>query len=1160
MSWKKVITSGSNAELNHISASSLRVMPLSTAAGGGTSDRVLVYNTSSNALGAITQSTLSGINTEYASTGNGIDITINLNSEDILSIDPADLNHDLISGSGGTTVFPGSHIAWATASMGTLDPGNYTNTTITASNVGNGLNVLSGLSPQIVTMDPLQGPNLVDGSSTYTEIFTYNDLDTSSAAAGGYGDYQLSPDTYVENDYTSTTGIQTDFSTANILLINKADAGNLDNSTFFNNLVVNDLVTYWVSATRWYEYKITAVDPNNTGANVYHFGLDFKREVITGGEASIGTSPEDHEYFRFLKQADFITGITTVGALTSGNIGTPQNTTTFFPAIPANFDITTTGSISQIDASVFGMNADQITATTVTSSNVTATQVSASVISAPAATVSVSERLAIQGLFTYNNLEFSEAITDTFTGSNNLFGSSLTDSHSFEHNIIISQHLNAAGYTGSGAAITSINPANVNYATLTMGNGILGSNFNFTSASIISPKLDNTGSSDLSNTYSSSNAWDNSYRFVGYTTSSGGSEVPVTTVTFGDALAGGTGTTTIEHNLTNVNEEEENGAYHYFKQGGTGASHYNLNQAGLDAGRTYQLSIDTKLRSVNPDPQLLLNPSGYFSSNTNISKAYVAESEGSTGGFLRLTYNSGSNGLGMLINDTNMTWDATGNTKYRVKLRVKGTKADGVTPQNSRFHKIGNNSGNKVDLSNPLIQPYWQDYEFSEVLGDADYFRFYLQSSTVGDIVDFDIVSVALDASYGVYVEGGYEASTPSSDTEKRRRNDLRNTSYETTTIDFKAKSTKDDPYIYVDYAGDEAYVALRFFDFPGMKVDVKNVTIKEVTSLRLAEDTSSNIMGLEVAPQGVINSHISNSAVENSKILDYTINVAQLTGSIISDLSTGSATTIDDNSIFLSYSTSFPFTTNWKETAPRLRQHIINTISPNYNNNQGDTLSIQVDTTAVNGLALSISGTTTVDPEIKLTGSAVVNNNNWDTGSTAYLLVSQGGTGAGSTSAAGLAASNILSNSAGFTSNALTIGDSGDTIIIPGNLTVESEATTVHTQDFHIVDKFMHLAEGSGGGQTVDSGITFGDHDNSMNTIIFDSGLNNKGRFALKYDFNSTGTDLLGNDGSQTGTNLAMSNNYLLGVFSGSTNGSAVEADQDGNMLINEGEIYFHI
>lgn len=81
------------------------------------------------------------------------------------------------------------------------------------------------------------------------------------------------------------------------------------------------------------------------------------------------------------------------------------------------------------------------------------------------------------------------------------------------------------------------------------------------------------------------------------------------------------------------------------------------------------------------------------------------------------------------------------NTSYKVTMSVRGTKADGVTAQGSAFGSIGENGELGQVVSNPTLTSAWQDYEFY-IVSLAATFRFYLASAEVGDLVDFDSISV----------------------------------------------------------------------------------------------------------------------------------------------------------------------------------------------------------------------------------------------------------------------------------------------------------------------------------------------------------------------------------------------------------------------------------
>jgi len=103
--------------------------------------------------------------------------------------------------------------------------------------------------------------------------------------------------------------------------------------------------------------------------------------------------------------------------------------------------------------------------------------------------------------------------------------------------------------------------------------------------------------------------------------------------------------------------------------------------------------------------------------------------------FMRLTYDLA---VGSALY---ATFGQTLNAYYNVKMRVRGTKADGVTAQGYAFGSIGDNGELGQVVSNPTLTSEWQDYEFN-VWSTGTTFRFYLTTVAVGDLVDFDSISV----------------------------------------------------------------------------------------------------------------------------------------------------------------------------------------------------------------------------------------------------------------------------------------------------------------------------------------------------------------------------------------------------------------------------------
>ena len=103
--------------------------------------------------------------------------------------------------------------------------------------------------------------------------------------------------------------------------------------------------------------------------------------------------------------------------------------------------------------------------------------------------------------------------------------------------------------------------------------------------------------------------------------------------------------------------------------------------------------------------------------------------------FMRLDFSIG-NGAALYA-----VFGQTLNARYKVTMRVRGTKADGVTAQGSTFGSIGDSSEQGEVISNPNLTAEWQDYEFY-VVSTNTVFRFYLFSAAIGDLVDFDSISV----------------------------------------------------------------------------------------------------------------------------------------------------------------------------------------------------------------------------------------------------------------------------------------------------------------------------------------------------------------------------------------------------------------------------------
>jgi len=153
--------------------------------------------------------------------------------------------------------------------------------------------------------------------------------------------------------------------------------------------------------------------------------------------------------------------------------------------------------------------------------------------------------------------------------------------------------------------------------------------------------------------------------------------------------------------------------------------------------------------------------------NSDISQWRIAEDAGTpratmewnASKFLHLEYDTALGGA-LNSNSLGQAYD----TSYKVTMRVRGTKADGVTAQGSAFGSIGENGQLGQVVSNPTLTADWQDYEFY-VVSLAATFRLYLASAAVGDLVDFDSISIlplgedwtffAVDATNTISIESG---------------------------------------------------------------------------------------------------------------------------------------------------------------------------------------------------------------------------------------------------------------------------------------------------------------------------------------------------------------------------------------------------------------------
>ncbi len=123
-----------------------------------------------------------------------------------------------------------------------------------------------------------------------------------------------------------------------------------------------------------------------------------------------------------------------------------------------------------------------------------------------------------------------------------------------------------------------------------------------------------------------------------------------------------------------------------------------------------------------------------------------------------------------------------------------------------------------------------------------------------------------------------------------------------------------------------------------------------------------------------------------------------------------------------------------------------------------------------------------------------------------------------------------------GFGSDAVQIGDSNDTVTIPGNLTVQGTTTTIDTTNLNVTDQFINLNDGGSaadGGLVVEgAGVSFG-WDNS----------------AARWGYLSTGAS----DSQAAPSNHAFAAQVVV-------NDTVAAYRKNGNIQVNSGDIFIYV
>tara|TARA_R110002050_G_scaffold41531_10_gene100663 strand:- start:6315 stop:18404 length:12090 start_codon:yes stop_codon:yes gene_type:complete len=238
----------------------------------------------------------------------------------------------------------------------------------TVSDMSAGANIISVFegSKELSYFDGnLTGSSTTGGwysSSIATTNITHNQISTSGNKhrytgiqdnPGSKGRYAFSTEVFANgtSGYDLSPVIQADFSTATNLVVRFKDSDTIDMHAKWAAFTVGTKFIYWISSTRWYEFKVTGVNTSNPYLNKYNFGIEFLSENITGGEASIPLqTTSDQDVFFLLQPERLKLGTPSSMTETSGAIhinitGSTQNGTAFNQSVTQSFAKSLQGTI-----------------------------------------------------------------------------------------------------------------------------------------------------------------------------------------------------------------------------------------------------------------------------------------------------------------------------------------------------------------------------------------------------------------------------------------------------------------------------------------------------------------------------------------------------------------------------------------------------------------------------------------------------------------------------------------------------------------------------------------------------------------------------------------------------------------------------------------------